>query len=92
MGQIVALKQSVESLTDRVLRKTEEYPKVGVDLWICNNGTAHVIPAIPKLRFHKKSPTTGCEFIGHYQHPCSWHNVIDDIEWVLHNITDSPLH
>lgn len=80
--QPIVLKQSVEALATRVSRKAEEYSRSGVDLWICASGTAHVLPMILHSSL-QKSVKTDCEFIGHYQHPCSYRDIIEDIEWIL---------
>ena len=39
----IRLKQSVDALAERVVRKIGEYPRIGVALWICHNGSAHVL-------------------------------------------------
>jgi len=79
---VIRLKQSVDALAERVVRKASEYPRNGVALWICHNGSAHVVP-------WKDSVLSGsglagpCQLVGHYLVPCEPENIAEDIEWVI---------
>lgn len=79
---VIRLKQSVEALAERVVRKIGEYPRIGVALWICHNGSAHVVPVKDSVL---SSPGTAepCLLIGHYRTPCEPENIVEDIEWVV---------
>lgn len=82
---IIRLKQSVDALAERVVRKASEYPRIGVALWICHNGSAHVVPlkdSVPSV----PDPAGPCILIGHYRTPCEPEHVVDDIEWVVHAV------
>ena len=78
----IRLKQSVDALAERVVRKASEYPRIGVALWICHNGSAHVVPVKDSVL---SSSGTGepCLLIGHYRAPCEPENIVEDIEWVV---------
>lgn len=41
---VIRLIQSVDALAERVIRKIGESPRMGVALWICHNGSAHIAP------------------------------------------------
>jgi hypothetical protein len=87
----IRLKQSVDALAERVVRKASEYPRIGVALWICHNGSAHVVPL-------KDSVLSGpgfaepCQLIGHYRAPCEPENIAEDIEWVMRAVRMGRLH
>ena len=79
---VIRLKQSVDALAERVIRKIGEYPRIGVALWICHNGSAHVVPVKDSVL---SGPGTAgsCLLIGHYRPPCEPENIVEDIEWVV---------
>ena len=79
---VIRLKQSVDALAERVVRKASEYPRIGVALWICHNGSAHVVPVKDSVL---SGPGTAepCLLIGHYRTPCEPENIVEDIEWVV---------
>ncbi len=79
---VIRLKQSVDALAERVVRKASEYPRIGVALWICHNGSAHVVPVKDSVLSGPGTAETGL-LIGHYRTPCEPENIVEDIEWVL---------
>ena len=79
---VIQLKQSVDALAERVVRKASEHPRIGVALWVCHNGSAHVVPVKDSVL---SGPGTAepCLLIGHYRTPCEPENIVEDIEWVV---------
>ena len=74
---VIRLKQSVDALAERVVRKASEYPRIGVALWICHNGSAHVLSwkdsVLSDPRFAESY-----QFVGYYRAPCEPENIVED--------------
>ena len=89
----IRLKQSVDALAERVVRKASEYPRIGVALWICHNGSAHVLPWKDQ-DFVLSGPgfSEPYQFVGHYRAPCEPENIVEDIEWVVRAVRMGQLH
>lgn len=80
MQMTISLKQSEEALALRVLRKTLEYNGHKVALWICPDGSAHILPEYGVRRLIL-SPS--CVPVGVYRAPCTMEAVLEDILWVV---------
>lgn len=88
---VIRLKQSVDALAERVVCKASEYPRIGVALWICHNGSAHVLPWKDSV-LSRPGFTEPYQLIGHYRAPCEPENIVEDIEWVLSAVRMGRLH
>ena len=78
----MTLKQSADALALRVLRKTEEYVGHSVYLWICPDGSAHVLL---ERQFNSQLASPPCTLVGAYRAPCREREILDDIIWFVGN-------
>ena len=60
--------------------KAEEYVGHSVHLWICPNGSAHVLPERP---FNCQIASPPCVLAGAYRVSCRERDILDDIIWFV---------